>query len=289
MSQSLLELTTEEAVCAFNIASRIIYFETHSDAASYTVHRYESNHISKTEDYIMNHDTGLTNAGILPKNIQAKYLIAPTKSSWEFKTNNSAEDIYDPRKLRIVVMIYKSDDKEKERIIVKEFPRVFTDSSYSRYVFIPEYYLSEGYQPNINSSISAIMQAIFCEVSDYGLYGLLEIDTTYKIASVFAALLKPDYEIDQRYRSLQPVVDSLVEYLKPDQYVPNNVLSHPVVEVLEEYIMRIIYPEDTNPAPESTASNTTKFLKGNGSWDDVEFDITAIPDNNESDKMDSQS
>ena len=133
------------------------------------------------------------------------------------------------------------------------------------------------------------MQAIFCEVSDYGLYGLLEIDTTYKIASVFAALLKPDYEIDQRYRSLQPVVDSLVEYLKPDQYVPNNVLSHPVVEVLEEYIMRIIYPEDTNPAPESTASNTTKFLKGNGSWDDVEFDITAIPDNNESDKMDSQS
>ena len=248
MSQSLLELTTEEAVCAFNIASRIIYFETHSEAASYTVHRYESNHISKTEDYIMNHNTELTNAGILPKNIQAKYLIAPTKSSWVFKTNNSEEDVRDVRKLQIVIMIYKSDNKEKERIIVKEFPRVFTDSPYSRYVFIPEYYLSEGYQPNINSSVSAIMQAIFCEPSDHA------VDITYKIATVFAALLKPDYKIDPRYTSLQPVVDSLVEYLKPDQYVPNNVLSHPVVEVLEEYIMRIIYP-----------------------------------DNNESDKMDSQS
>ena len=233
MSQPLLELTTEEAVCAFNIASRIIYFETHSDAASYTVHRYESNHITKTEDYIMNHDIELIRAGILPKNIQAKYLIVPSN-----KSDNDDAIIYDRRKLQIVVMIYKSDNKEKERIFVREFKtRVFTDSPYSRYVFIPEYYLNEGYQPNINSSISAVMQAIFCVTTN----GIDSIN--YKIATVFSALLKPNYEIDPRYKSLQPVVDSLSEYLKPDQYVPNSVLSHPVVEVLEEYIMRIIYPD----------------------------------------------
>ncbi len=235
MRLPLLELTTEEAALAFNIASRIIYFETHSEAASYTVHRYESNHITKTDNFIMSHDDELSRAGILPKNIQAKYLIVPSN-----KSDNDDVIIYDRRKLQIVIMIYKSDDKEKEKIIVKDFPRVFADSSYSRYVFIPEYYLNEGYQPNINSSISAIMQAIFFgETSESD-----TVNHKITIVSVFSALLRPNHEIDSRYKSLQPVVDSLAEYLKPDQYVPNNVLSHPVVDVLEEYMLRIVYPDN---------------------------------------------
>ena len=159
---------------AFNIISKILYFESHPEASTLMIRRYENNHISKLEVKLLSKTPNYSlddedKFAIDPKDIVAKYNIPTGEKS------------------DIVIMLYK-DEHDKKTIYNVNFPSVFSDSLKRVYLFIPENAVSfDALEEDRDAAIDMI---IYTLVRSFG--KVCSIDTNiYRqtISDIFAALL----------------------------------------------------------------------------------------------------